>query len=307
LTAAREFEIYGGDYEHTLSVAGSYDGIDLRYRTMRVQDIFSGMLESARFEICEFSLANYIVLRAAGQDWLAATPVFPSRAFRHSLAVTRRESPLTRLESLAGTRIGVEDYSMTAAVWFRGLLHDEYGIDAGAIRWVSHEKQRFAFPAGANVETTTSDLEELLCAGEIDAMLAFTLKDSGRPTGERRLRTVLQNPTADEQAYYRRTSIFPISHCVVIRHDVLEGAPGVAAAVFAAYTHAKDAAYRRQLGTSLIPWSKAHWSSTFEFFGGDPLPYGLTANNRHVVERLAQYLVQQGFIPAAPHVDALFA
>ena len=104
-----EIIVRGGDHEHVLGIAGDYDGVRLGYETLRLQDIFIAMLESRRFEVCEFSLANYIVLRASGQNWLTAIPVFPFRAFRHSTAITRRDSPLTNLAQLAGKRVGVED------------------------------------------------------------------------------------------------------------------------------------------------------------------------------------------------------
>ena len=305
---ASAFIVHGGDYEHTLDLGASADDrIRLRYRPLPVRQIFEGMLQSRQFEICEFSLANYMTLRANGHDWLIGLPVFPYRAFRHGLAVTRRESGLTRLADLEGTRVGVEDYSMTAAVWFRGLLEEEHAVPANAVRWVTRTKQRFPFPPGANVQTTERDLEDLLCEGEIDAMLGFALEDAARPPAERRLRPVLADAQGAEQAYYRRTSIFPIMHCVVIRNDVLESTPGIAKALYQAYESAKTHAYRRQLGTTLAPWAKAHWARAFEFFDGDPLPYGLTPGNRAVIERLALYLRQQGFIGALPDVSALFA
>ena len=306
MTLSPEIVVHGGDYEHALGLAGVHAGVRLGYEAMRVQDIFTGMLETRRFEACEFSLANYITLRAAGQDWLAAVPVFPWRAFRHSLAVTRRESPLTSLRDLAGRRIGVEDYSMTAAVWFRGLLQEEYGVDLRSIRWITHAKQRFPFPSGANVETTDADLETLLDDGAIDAMLGFAPRDARLPASERTLRTVLPDPIAEERTYYARTGIFPIMHCVVIRSDVLERHPALPDAVVAAYASAKERAYQRQLGTTLVPWSKAHWADTFEVFSGDPLAYGLTPGNRRVVERLGDYLKQQGFIHSAPAIEKLF-
>ena len=88
-----ELTIHGGDYEHTQTLGGDVAGARLRYATTRrVQEIFIGMLETRRFEICEFSLANYITLRAAGERWLTAIPVFPSRVFRHGLAVSTRVS-----------------------------------------------------------------------------------------------------------------------------------------------------------------------------------------------------------------------
>jgi 4,5-dihydroxyphthalate decarboxylase len=308
LSASSPFVIHGADYEHTLGITGSYGhGIDIRYEAMRVQEIFVPMLETRRFEICEFSLANYLTLRATGQHWLTALPIFPSRAFRHGLAVTRRDSALTRLQQLAGRRVGVEDYSMTAAVWFRGLLHEEYGISNGSITWVTRPKQRFAFPQAANVETTTAELEQLLLDGGIDALLGFNLKDSLLTAEQRRLRPLLADAQREERDYYERTSIYPIMHCVVIRNDVLEKTPALVDAVCRAYATAKERAYKRQLGATLVPWGKNHWARTFELFGGDPLPYGWTAVNRNVVERLAQYLNEQGFIRTVPDAGELFA
>ena len=298
--------IRGADYEHTLAVPGTYEGFQFGYETMRPQAIFIPMLESRCFEVCEFSLANYIMLRAAGETWLSAVPIFPMRAFRHGLAVTVKESPLETLAALAGKRIGIDDYSMTAAVWFRGLLKEEYGVDHRSITWVTRPKQRFPIPPGAKVEKMEGTLEELLLNGNVDAILGFGTKDPNRPPRERRLRPVLRDVLADEQAYYAKTSIYPINHVVAIRSDVLEKYPSCAAAVCAAYIEAKKHAYARQLGTTLVPWSKLLWTSTFDFFGGDPMPYGLTDVNRLVVGRLSSYLEEQGFIASAPDIDTLF-
>jgi 4,5-dihydroxyphthalate decarboxylase len=302
-----EFIISGGDYEHTLGMPGTYAGVRLGYETPGMQGLFADMLETRRYEACEFSLANYLTVRAAGQDWLTAVPIFPYRTFRHSLAVVRRDSDLVSLAELAGKRVGVEDYSMTAAVWFRGLLQDEYGVDLRTITWVTRAKQRFPFPAGARVETTTRDLEDLLCDGGIHSFLGMSLKDSALPTEERRLRPLLRDAQAEEVAYFERTAIYPIHHCVVIRNDVLEREPALVDAVYSAYAAAKERAYRRQLGTTLVPWGKTRWQEIMRRFGGDPLPYGLTPANRRVIERLAGYLREQGFMETKPAIDALFS
>jgi len=277
-TSEPEFTIRGGDYEHTLGIAGVHAGVALGYDGSGTQGLFAEMLERRCYEICEFSLANYLTLRATGQDWLTAVPVFPYRAFRHSLAAVRLDSALVSLSQLAGKRVGVEDYSMTAAVWFRGLLAEEYGIGHEEITWVTRAKQRFAFPDRARVETTTQDLEGLVVDGAIDAYLGVSLKDAALPPEERRLRPLANDVQRDEEAYFARTSIYPIHHCVVIRNDVLERNRNLVAAVCGAYAGAKERAYRRQLGATMVPWAKEHWTKTFQRFGGDPLPYGLTAS-----------------------------
>jgi 4,5-dihydroxyphthalate decarboxylase len=288
--------IRGGAYAHTQAIAGTYHGIEIAYETRKVQDIFSAMLERREFEVCEFSLANYLVLRADGADWLTAIPVFPHRAFRHALAITRRDSPLSGLAQLAGKRVGVEDYSMTAAVWVRGLLEDEYGVNLGAITWVTYRKQRLALPPHANVEIVDEDLETLVTGGVIDAMLGFSTRDAAQPEAARRLRTVEPDPAAAEHAYYARTAIHPINHCVVIRTDVLAAQPQIAQAVASAYIDAKARAFHVNPAALALPSGVV----------GDPLPYGWTPLNRRVTLTLARYLERQGFIADIGDIDALF-
>jgi 4,5-dihydroxyphthalate decarboxylase len=306
--ASAEMIVRGGDYEHVLDFSGDYaGGIRLRYEPMSTREIFERMLAERSYEVCEFSLANYLTLRASGEDWLSALPIFPYRAFRHGFAVTRIDSPLTDLAQLAGKRVGVPDYSMTAAVYMRGLLADEYGVTEGSITWVSRERQRLPIPPQAKVELTADNLEDLLLQGRIDALLEMSLRDSSQPPQLRRLRPVLANVEAAERDYFVRSGIFPIMHCVVIRSDVARAMPALASAVWQAYTDCKARAYRRRLGTTLAPWSAGHWAKTFALFEGDPLPYGLTAANCRVIERFGTYLRNQGLIRTLPPMNALFS
>jgi 4,5-dihydroxyphthalate decarboxylase len=298
--------IRGGEHEHTRDLAGDYGSVRLGYERMRLQDTFDAMMARRPFEVCEFSLANYIVLRAAGEDWLSAIPVFPFRAFRHSLALVRRDSALRGPGDLAGKRVGVEDYSMTAAVWYRALLRSEFGVDWRAITWVTYEKQRFPLPRSAPVDTTTRDLEDLLCEGGIDALLGFAVRDSSLPAIERRLRPLLADSGEVESEYFRRTGIYPINHCMVIRSDVLAAHPFLAGVVCTAYEGAKERALRRQPGVGLPQWAAERPDQARALFGADPLPYGLTPANRTIVRELSRALEDQGFVAKAPPVDALF-
>jgi len=304
--AQREIVLRGGDYDHVSGIDGSADGmIRLAYRPMRLQEIFISMLTQRAFEACEFSLANYLILRAAGQDWLSAIAVFPHRAFRHSLIVTRRDSPMTDLAHLAGKRIALEDYSMTAAVWVRILLREDHGVDHRSITWVTPRAQRLPIPAGARVEHTDDDLETLLETGRVDAMLGFYLRDRMRPAAEQRLRPLLSDFAAVERDYFERTQIYPINHCIVVRNDVLAELPTLPGLVAQSYARAKSSAYARRSPT-VLPWGTAHWDEDMRLFGDDPLPYGLNAINRKVVGALAEGLREQGFIATPPPLDRLF-
>ena len=299
-------EITGGDYEHTLGLARICDGIDIRYATAPLRDVFFRMLTERCYEACEFSLSNYLMLKDRGADWLHAIPVFPYRAFRHSTLYVRKDSPLREPADLRGKRVGVPDFSMTAAVWTRGILADQYGVQWQDLRWVVSGKQRFATLPGVTLEVVNDDLEALLVKGKIDALLTPQTVDDRKPAGEREFRSLIADAQAAEEAYLRTFGIYPINHVVVIRSDALQRLPGLPRVLFEAYEQAKARAYARQLGTTFMPWGARHWKKTFDQFAGDPLPYGLNDINRKVVGTLARFLHEQKLIERQPELDSLF-
>lgn len=305
-TAKNQIDFYGGDYEHVLGLGGERSGIEITYVIRPLLEIFEGMLNERCFECCEFSLSNYIMLKDRGADWIHAVPIFPYRAFRHSTLYVRAESPLGAPADLRGKLVGVPDYSMTAAVWTRGILKEQYGVDWSEIRWVASGRQRFETLPGVPLEIVDTDLETDLIEGRIDALLTPTPADEKKPAGERRLRSLIADVQAAEEAYVRDYGVYPINHVIVIRDDALRRLPKLPEALFAAFAEAKARAYKRRLGTTLMPWGMRHWNKVFDQFGGNPLPYGLTALNREVVGRLAGFLFDQKLISKRPNVDELF-
>jgi 4,5-dihydroxyphthalate decarboxylase len=299
-------DFHGGDYEHVLGLSGAYDGIEIRYVERPLLEIFEGMLNERRYECCEFSLSNYIMLKDRGADWLHAVPVFPYRAFRHSTLYVRRDSAMKGPQDLRGKKVGVPDYSMTAAVWTRGILKEQYGVDWTEIRWVASGRQRFATLPGVPLEVVDTDLEQDLIAGRIDALLTPTPADEKKPAKERRLRSLIADVQKAEEEYVRDHGVYPINHVLVIRDDALRRLPGLPRALFTAFAQTKASAYKRRLGTTLMPWGMRHWNRVFDMFGGNPMPYGLTDVNRGVVDRLAGFLHHQKLISKKPSVDELF-
>ncbi len=300
-------QLVGGDYEHALGLEQERDGVRIRYTRGSPSAIFGKMILEQCYETCEFSLANLIMLMDKGAKWLSAIPVFPNRAFRHHILYVRKDSGIRGPEDLRGKRLAVEDYSMTAAVWVRGLLNEEYGVSWRDISWFCDNRQgRFQPPAAAKVTLLEGDPESLLEAGRVDAMMSSAPRDEHRPPQERKFRRLFEPAQQIEEDYYKRTGIFPINHCIVIRSDVLARLPHLPKLLFDIYLESKRAAYRRKLGASLVPWSKLYWSNIFDVFGGDPLPYGLTDSNIKVVSRLADYLHEQQLIDHIPTLESLF-
>ena len=143
------------------------------------------MGKSLDFDACEMSSSEVFSRFAAGRREMVALPVFPSRVFRHGFITVNRKAVKTP-KDLEGKRIGVPLYTQTAAVFIRGLLQDEYGVDLSGVHWVqgaTNSAQSHGNPAAppplepVSIEQNRSgrSLSELLEAGEIQAIIGSGL------------------------------------------------------------------------------------------------------------------------------------
>src|SRR5437879_1840452 len=74
--------------------------------------------------------------RPRPQPCFIAMPVFLSRTFRHSAIYVRSDSGIERPEDLAGRRVGVPEYGLTALTWVRAFLQHDYGVHPSTIKWM---------------------------------------------------------------------------------------------------------------------------------------------------------------------------
>jgi 4,5-dihydroxyphthalate decarboxylase len=244
-----------------------------------------------------------------------ALPVFPSRVFRHGYIYINRNSGIQTPQDLAGRRIGVPLYTMTAAVWIRGHLAHQYGVDLTTIRWLegaTNEGGRHGDPSApallkpARIEHDEKgrSLRDLLASGEIDAIAG-----SQRPLPHPDIAPLFPDSRAVERAYYRATRIFPIMHLIVIRRDVYEQNPWIGHSLYKALVEAKAKALARLRKTGahpyMLPWVHHDIEEINEVFGGDPFPYGIEPN-RPTLEALVRYMAEQHFIPQPIPVNELF-
>ena len=294
------------------------EGIDLKFLVEdNPREIFDRMAKSQAFDLSEFSSSEYVSRFAAGQCPFVALPVFPSRVFRHALIFINRKH-IKKPKDLQGKRIGVPLYTMTAAIFQKGLLSDEHGIDFSRVEWVEGDINSakphgnptilpLVKKAAISGNTSGKSLSTLLEEGTLQALIG-----TGVPSAYGRNPDIVRlypDYRAAEMDYYKRTKIFPIMHTVVIRRDTFEKHPFIAGSLFKAFDAAKRIALEkmRYRGTlrSMLPWMHAELDDIEQVFGGDPWPYGVEAN-RPTLEALVRYLAEQGVVAKAPRVDDLF-
>ena len=112
------------------------EGIELNYMVMPVEEIFWRMMKYEEFDVSELSMGAFLTAASRGRRPFVAIPVFPSRTFRHRCIFVNTDSAIKSIQYLRGRRMGVPEYSMTAAVWLRGMFEHEYGVPPSAIHWV---------------------------------------------------------------------------------------------------------------------------------------------------------------------------
>ena len=225
-------------------------------------------------------------------------------------------------KDLEGRLVGVPEYQMTMALWVRGILGDEYGVDFRKIRYRTGgankpgRKERLALELPEDMDVAPipegSTLNELLLAGELDAVIAPTPPD-GFTAGDKAVRRLFADPVAEEQAYYARTGLFPIMHVIGVRRTLADEHPGLAADLFRAFVEARNLAMREHDLTArssanrmMLPWFADQWEATKDLMGEDFWPYGV-AENRAELEAICRYSHEQNLGRKRLSVEALFA
>ena len=133
-----DLTLAGAAYDRTVALADGRiqpRGINLRYLPMTIEEVFWRAFRHKEFDAVEVSLAYYIILRSLGDRTYTAIPVFPSRFFRQGSIFVPTASDRTELASLRGATVGIPEYRLTAGVWLRGILMEDYGIEPSEIRW----------------------------------------------------------------------------------------------------------------------------------------------------------------------------
>jgi len=295
------------------------DGIDLTYLDMPVEETFFRMLRHREFDAAEMSLSSYTVSLFKDQKHFVAIPVFPSRFFRHSCIYVNAQAGIKEPKDLVGKRIGNPEYQMTAPVWIRGILQDEYGVAVDTQTYYQGgeeepnrpEKLKIELPPNIKVAQIgeRDTLAAMLRDGGIDALYTARMPSTYHAGGGK-VRRLFEDYMEVEQAYYRKTKIFPIMHTVAIKRSVYEKYPWVAMSLYKAFVKAQRETYDDLYVTAalkaMLPWLTKHVEDARALMGDDFWPYGF-APNREALATFLRYHHEQGLSKRRLEPEELFA
>ena len=261
------------------------------------------------FDIAEMSLSWYTMARCRGEP-VIALPIFPLRMQIHPYIFCSASSGIEEPADLKGKKIGMDEYRLTVGLWARGILKEYYGVRPQDCSWVTSEPERAGFqpPSGVSITVVNQPTEALLLRGEIDALIPPNIPPSFKGK-DPRIRRVIKNPRAVVNEYFGKTKIFPITHTLVVRQQLLDENPWIVANLLGAFSEAEELCrksyeYAKRLA---FPSAVLILEEEEETFGGNPWAHGLTPGNQIVLEKFVEYAQEQGYIPYRPKISDLFA
>jgi 4,5-dihydroxyphthalate decarboxylase len=281
---------------------------------------FRRMVRANEFDICEMAITTYICAKEFGKP-MTAVPVPLLRAFHHGAILVNSKAGINAPKDLEGKKVGVNrGYTVTTGVWIRGILQDEYGVPVDTQTYYQGgeeepnrpEKLKLELPPNIKVAQIgeRDTLAAMLRDGSIDALYTARMPSTYQAGKLEPVRRLFENYMEVEQAYYRKTKIFPIMHTVAIRREVYEAYPWVAMNLYKAFVQAQRECYEdlyvtAALKTSL-PWLTKHVEDARALMGDDFWPYGF-GKNRETLATFLRYHHEQGLSKRRLEPEELFA
>ena len=310
------------DYDRTRALFDGrvgVEGCEVIATAIEPEEAFHRAFKYREFDVSELSLSSHTLQVSRGENHYVAIPAFVSRLFRHSGIYIRTDRGIRRPQDLKAKTLGLPEYQITANVWIRGLLHDEYGVNVRDVHWRSggvedpgrEERAPLKLPPEIDLKPIPKEktLSAMLEAGELDGMIGARAPSCflrGAPNVAR----LFPDFRAVEQDYFRRTKMFPIMHVIGVRRSLAEKHPWLAVNLLKAFIKAKELCWYElgQIGhlfTSL-PWGVAEFAATRALMGDDYWSYGVE-HDRHVLEAFTRYHHEQGLSARQVKLEELFA
>jgi 4,5-dihydroxyphthalate decarboxylase len=295
-----------GNYGHTKSIIdGSLNNDKLALDWVEVSPIigaFRRMIRGMEFDVSEMAISTYLCAKSFGKP-ITAIPVFPVRGFHHGAISYNTTLGISNPKNLEGKKVGVRGWTVTTGVWVRSILKEGYGVDIDKITWVlagDEHVAEYEYPSNVVPLPEGSELPKMLASGEIAAGIGVGQVDSDD------VKPLISNGRDAAVQYFKDKGVYPINHTLVVKDELLAANPWLAEELFNTFKAAKGS-YITHLdaGADLSDTDQGIVKNGKDV-GGDPLPYGLAANNT-TMEAIIQACVDQKVIPSKVSVEEMFA
>jgi 4,5-dihydroxyphthalate decarboxylase len=243
---------------------------------------FKAMVRENAFDAGELAIVTFLQAKAYGKPYvLLPTPI--SGRFQHHCAGFNIDFGHLDPKDIEGKRVGVRTYTQTTALWIRGILRHEYGVDLDKVTWMTlgdGHLSEFTDPSNCERLPKGSSIPQMMLDGE----LAAALLGEDMPKDPRVL-TLVPDAHAAARDWFAREGVVPINHMFVVHEDLSKKRPDIVRELY-----------------RMIVESRAATE------GGVPAifpPIGLEAN-RKGIELAIDWALDQKIIPRRLSYDELF-
>jgi len=267
-------------------------------------DAFRRMVRGLEFDVSELAITTYVCAKAHGRRF-TALPIFLGRAFHHGAIFYNTASGIRNPKDLEGSRVGIQrGYTVTTGVWGRAVLQEEYGVDLSRIVWVlsgDEHVQEYVPPPNVVPLGAGQTLAGALAANDVSAVIG---QEKVEGPG---IQPLLPNALERGLEALRSRGHYPINHLIVVKDELLEANPALAADIFDAFVRSKqDYLDRLKAGAIAKPTEIDDLHTRVGEIIGDPLPYGI-APNRRMLQNLIDHALTQRIITTPVAIEDLFA
>jgi 4,5-dihydroxyphthalate decarboxylase len=290
-----------GPYGHFAALKdGSVKPAGIEFEHVEVAPIvnaFRRMCRTTEFDVSEMAITTYLTAKNYGLPF-TAIPVFPVRAFHHNAVVYNVDSEINNPKDVEGEKAGVRAYTVTTGVWARGILASEYGVDWEKVNLILADEEHVEafhkdYPPNVTYQAG-ADLAKMLNDNEIQVGIGVGRVGPDSP----KLKALIPNARQAAAEWYQKTGIYPINHTVVVKDELLAANPGLAKALYEAFSEAKA---KWAANASEDEKSKLSGSD----IAGDPFPYGVEANFK-AMEAIIGYARDQKILSRDFSVEEVF-
>ena len=291
------------------------EGCDINMVSLEPEEAFHRAFKTAEFDVSELSMSSHIATTSRNENRYIGVPAFVSRLFRHGGIYIRTDRGIQSPADLKGKLIGLPEYQITANLWIRGILQDEYGVMPQDIHWRRggieepgrDERSPIKLPPEIDLQQVPDDktLSQMLADGELDGMISARAPSCFMKKAPHVGRLWPDYPKVEE-AYFRKTGNFPIMHTMGIKRELTEKYPWLAASVYKAFVQARalchhDLAEIGHLAT-MLPFAAPEYERMVELMGPDFWPYGFK-ENLPILETMTRFSFEQHLSSrkVAPH------